>query len=325
MVECEQHSTPAEQSAFSFAICPFHHEQTGHRIGSYLPSPTHTNPTHEPFDFPSPTQATAPVAEHANRVHGDALSEQHKDRLSERSDLIARVKSRHGPVAMMRRTQIQTMLLRCQVIQATIQSIQCRLWAKTGAAAIENHYEIMRQLAYKAYSLAEGVQEHGLQARSEYWAGRACAGTDDLRAAVEHFERAKLLDPYAIGEEHLFGLTAKEKKDLDILLQKVAQCIEVKETGDVASLPSPNSRVFGKRMEQEQLYTRYGSKIRRDSYWTKGPTRPEQRTELVMSVSPSLTSQSSESSRGTDGLEDWSENEDAFDSSDWQDDVKKYW
>lgn len=225
----------------------------------------------------------------------------------------------------MRRTQIQTMLLRCQVIQATVQSIQCRPWVKNVAASIQNHYEIMKQLAYEACLLAEGVQGPGLQARSEYWAGRACAGTDDLHAAVEHFERAKLLDPYAIGEEQSFGLAAKEKKDLNVLLQKVAQCIEVKETADEASLPSPSSRVFGKRMEQEQLYIRYGNKTFRDSYWTKGPTRLEHRTELVMSVSPSLVSQSSESSRESDGLEDWSENEYAFDSSDWQDDVKKYW
>lgn len=90
----------------------------------------------------------------------------------------------------MRHTQIRMMLLRCQVLQATILSLGCRRESSKTAVAIQTHFETMQNLARQACLLSQGLNDADLLAKSEYWTGRARAC---MERQDELFNRCKTM------------------------------------------------------------------------------------------------------------------------------------
>jgi hypothetical protein len=170
------------------------------------------------------------------------------------------------------------MLMRCQVLQSILQSLEGKPWSANHNDEVFWKYEEMRELAYKARQLTEETQNMGLQARCEYWAGRACIGTDDPVAAADHLKRARMLDvsghPISTGERQIPSLTRKERLDLDALLQSTMQRIEATNNGAPActleqelmaqqlATPSPSELASKKLTAREQLYIKYGKEMR---------------------------------------------------------------
>lgn len=226
MTECEQHSAPAEQTALSFAIRPFHHEQTDHPMDLYPSPPTRDNLIHQQAATSLPPQSNAPV-DLTDSPRGDATFEQilsshsrHEDAiLQPQLDLAAYIKSLRNTILTMRRTQIQTMLLSCQMLQATIQSIECRPISNNVTTSVYNYYDSMEQLASGVCSLAEGMRDSGLQAQGVYWAAHARAGTADSDGAAEHFRRTESLATWDSSESSAFIMTKKEKRGCGVHLE----------------------------------------------------------------------------------------------------------
>jgi hypothetical protein len=246
MTECEPHSPPAEQSAFSFAICPFHHERVDHSIDVDLPSPTHIDSSYEPFIASSPTQARKSTVGKDSVRHevvpeqGPGASTKQIASLEPRTSRRAYTTSRRNPVVIMRRIQVQNMLTRCKVLDSRILSLECRPIPHKATALIQSHYETMEQLAHEAHSLAEGLKDFGLLQESESWARGARKGHE----ALNHFNRTPFFDQDgydgAFAEVQAAGSTPKENKLLDVLLQKPVQRTGDKQTIGVADPHSPD-------------------------------------------------------------------------------------
>lgn len=206
--------------------------------------------------------------------------------IEQQLDPTVHVKPRHGPVATMRRAQIQIMLMRCQVLSATIQSMLCA----PRNTSVGIHYESMRQLALEAYSVAEGVHSPGLQARCLFWAGWAYAGTGETVVAAEQLTRAKMLD---CGEERICGLTAAERRELDALLGRICLSQQTAESNRGLQI----LHVLEVPGEQEQLDSRRGDTISRDGYYS----------QELMTLGEELECALSGDSDADDGLEDGSD------------------
>ena len=239
-----------------------------HKSTTCLQSPNGTSPSHNPS-----ATITSP---HPDAARVECLDSPYTEDL--RPGYIARVKARHGPIAALRSTQLLTMLMRCQVLQSTIESIKSRPWCKNNDDAVYWKYEEMKEIAYKARQLAEATHTFEVQARCEYWTGRACAETDDLLAAEQHLKRAKLLDvpdrKASVDHGRMHGLTSNERRDLDEMLRVVAERIDARNQGvqvrtlqeELEALQSapPSLRGFVQKefTGQEQMYIKYGKNMR---------------------------------------------------------------
>ncbi|KAH8728567.1 hypothetical protein GQ44DRAFT_580307, partial [Phaeosphaeriaceae sp. PMI808] len=130
----------------------------------------------------------------------------------------------------LRQIQIRTLLMRCIVLQSTIRELERKPWTQDTLKLLRDHYSKMRVSACKARRLADSLYSRELQARCEYWTGRACGGTRDYQAAVHHFMLAINLDVEndvrSDGTLKLRGLRPAEKSDVRFLLQGVSERCE---------------------------------------------------------------------------------------------------
>lgn len=207
-----QDCVPTNVSALAFAVSPSNANYFDHRDRIYLHSQTEAQPSVASHSSPFPHyRAEKPIIKHGNSTHS-------QDSQPHQPATLSQIKARHSVITSLRRTQTQALLLRCQLLDCTIQSTSSKPWAQHGPDPTYGHYEDMRSLAFKARQLAESTQTPALQARCEYWAGRACAGTRDYRAAAEHLRRARWLDVRG-------GLRRGEKRDVEVVLRGVEACI----------------------------------------------------------------------------------------------------
>ncbi|KAL1605768.1 hypothetical protein SLS59_003572 [Nothophoma quercina] len=153
-----------------------------------------------------------------------------------------------------------------------------RPWCKNNDDAVYWKYEETKEIAYKARQLAEATHTFEVQARCEYWTGRACAETDDLLAAEQHLKWAKLLDvpdrKASLDHGRMHGLTSKERRDLDEMLRVVTERIDARDQGvqvrtlqeELEALQSAPLSLRGfelkKLTQQEQVYIKYGKNMR---------------------------------------------------------------
>lgn len=249
----EQYTIPTDQSAFTFAVRPFHSEYVDHLNNLSLPSPTESESSIEVIPIPNPPRSTElvdkPVIPQTYSPHSEHFKGYH-------TDTPARIEAKHGPIAILRCTQIQTMLMRCQILQSTIRGLEGKPWVKHRDELKYQHYQTMRELTCRARQLAEGAQHLALQARCEYWAGRACAGTNDFFAALEHFRRA--------CSGGTGGLRCEEAVDVHALLRGVEGCVEAVQRNNGVLLDSERGwcpqAELRKWTAREQSYVRCGSK-----------------------------------------------------------------
>ncbi|KAF1362715.1 hypothetical protein EJ07DRAFT_152961 [Lizonia empirigonia] len=249
----EQYTIPTDQSAFTFAVRPFYSEHVDHLINLSLPSPTETESSIEAILFPNPPESTEPLVKPVILQTYSPHSEHFK---GYQTDTPACIEAKHGPIAILRCTQIQTMLMRCQILQSAIHGLEGKPWVKHRDELMYQHYQTMRELTYKARQLAKGAQSQALQARCEYWAGCACAGTNDFFAALEHFRRA--------CSGGTGGLRCEEAVDVHALLRGVERCVEAVQRNNGVLLDSERGwsaqAELRKWTAREQLYVRCGSK-----------------------------------------------------------------
>lgn len=271
MTDCKQSTLSVGQSAFAFAVRPFNSNFIDRESSLCLLSPTETISSRRSTPTLASPGADGTGAKWVCSTH-TVGPRRHQ------SDITARVRARYGPIAILRFIQIQTMLMRCQVLQSIVQSLEGKPWSANHDDTVFWKYEEMRELAYKARPLAEETQNLGLQARCEYWAGRACVGTDDPVAAAGHLKRARMLDvsdhPFSKVERQVLSLTHNERLHLDALIQSVIQRIEAtdndapictleqKHMVQQLTTPSPSELASKKLTAREQLYVKYGKEMR---------------------------------------------------------------
>ncbi|KAF3033319.1 hypothetical protein E8E12_002695 [Didymella heteroderae] len=106
----------------------------------------------------------------------------------------------------------------------------------------------MTQLARQAFLMAQGLKDFDLLARSEYWVGRACAGTCEQNKAVENFHRTQVPDHHSHdgrdGKNQTLQMTTEESKDANVPLQKVRQRAKVQQTTEKAFLLSQSNKLL---------------------------------------------------------------------------------
>ena len=260
MTACEQHLFPAAQSASAFAVRPFGANYMNTHCDGFLLSPTEKVPTEKESPNSLSPQAGEPVVERIDPA-SDAIP-------AYRPATPTLFKPPYGPIATLRCIQIQTVLLRCQVLQTTIQSLASKPCLKTIHNPAHHHYETMTQLVHSARQLAAGTHNTQLQARCEYWAGRACAGTNDLRAAVAHLKRARALDGSGDGDTGTggggFRFTARERRERDCLLQRVVEYVEKGGDGGGVDVLLGVESAGWEFTEREKNYVQIGTKVRDD-------------------------------------------------------------
>ncbi|KAF9694607.1 hypothetical protein EKO04_007277 [Ascochyta lentis] len=156
----------------------------------------------------------------------------------------------------------------------------------------------MRKLACEAQQLAERVQSQSLLARCEYWLGSSCAGTQDFSAAVDHLKRARWL---GVPD----GLRCEEKTDIHPLLTSVERHINHAGQNNSAEwsyqnyhlqqydTPCTKEALLKSWTPQEKSYIKHGLKI----------PNFELEIRTTECATPSLTSESSNTSSSIDSIE----------------------
>ena len=123
---------------------------------------------------------------------------------------------------------IRTALSRCHIAQSAAREREQSPWLCKSASPSLRYYVRIREMAEKAQKLAKTLGSRDLQARCEYWMGRAYGGMRDWPAAAEHFALARKLDiPDEIGADgtaRLRGLKACEKDDVAFLEEYSKRC-----------------------------------------------------------------------------------------------------
>jgi hypothetical protein len=250
MTECVPHSSPAEPS---FAIRPFYHEQDELATDSSLPPLIHTDATQGlPTSF-SPSEANKIATERRDSIHREATIEDVPGQPREKHE--ARAKSHHSEVTAIRRKQIQTMLLRCQLLQATILSLECRQKSHKTAAEIQIHHETIMLLARRALLLAQGLRDADLLVAAQKLSIRANAAFNDRVEAVDHARTVWTLKPrrdneYGQGLAH--GVTANKIQGEDTSLRKMTQRNAARKLYDEAISSSRQSGFRKKKRVQSR-------------------------------------------------------------------------
>ncbi|KAH9881796.1 hypothetical protein J1614_000967 [Plenodomus biglobosus] len=133
----------------------------------------------------------------------------------------ARLKEHDSYKTKIRLIQLRTLLMRCQILQSTVNNIERKPWTHHIRNLPYTHYSKMRKIAYMARELAQRLESPELEARCEYWTGRGHGGTQDFKAAANHFRRAMTLDvetdTFPSGRPRLRGLRPNEKEDVQFL------------------------------------------------------------------------------------------------------------
>jgi hypothetical protein len=141
----------------------------------------------------------------------------------------AHLKDHDASRTRMRLVRLRTYLMRCEVLQSTVNSLERKPWTQDSNrdSELAQLYSNIRNSATKAKGLAEALQSRDLQARCEYWAGRGCGGLKDWQAALTHFSVAIKLDvpddTFAKGDPRPRGLLQHEKNDVEFLLKSVTE------------------------------------------------------------------------------------------------------
>lgn len=168
MTEYEEDLFAAEDSAFAYAVRPFLVNYT--TLQHFVPAPSFpsspSTSAHSPCEpsFPvKPPHSTSPFCTPAPE-RGLSTSS---------IEAIASIRSAH----------IRTLLLRCKVIYATMNSLK-HTSNTAKSADLRCHFaDEIQTLAHKARQLAEGIRDTDLIAKAEFWATRVEAWTAD---AVEN-------------------------------------------------------------------------------------------------------------------------------------------
>jgi hypothetical protein len=213
-------------SAFEYAMRPF------------LDTTTDDDDDEFRFRLPSPIEqgnssvATSPLFQ---PLQDDEISyasdEEEEDEEIHEDGVPTHLKEKDSFRTTMRLIQLRTLLMQCTILLATVQELERKPWVVDRKRPHHWYYSKMRRLSYKAFSLAQLLESQDLQARCEYWLGRACGGTRDYQAAEEHFKLAVQLDVpndrHKNGTTRLRGLRPAEKADVRFLLNSV--CARQKE------------------------------------------------------------------------------------------------
>jgi hypothetical protein len=145
----------------------------------------------------------------------------------------APIKRRSEFASRIRHIALQTALVQCTMLQNTVQQLERRPWEVTATHTARWHYEKMCALACTARQLSQALESRGLQARSEYWAGRGCGGMRDYQAGEAHFRDAILLQKLnendTSGTSRPKGLLPTELEDIDFLLESCRARLEDQE------------------------------------------------------------------------------------------------
>lgn len=147
--------------------------------------------------------------------------------------------------------QLRYLLVRCLVLQCTIDDLEHKPWTHEPGHSPYTYYSKIKHLAYKARQLGVALESQGLQARCEYWAGRGCGGTQNWNASIEHFTLAIKLDrqneTLSNGGLRPQGLKPLEKEDVFFLLNHVKKRYGnwLKKTADARDAAQYESRLTG--------------------------------------------------------------------------------
>ncbi|KAF3043063.1 hypothetical protein E8E11_000236 [Didymella keratinophila] len=254
MTECEPDPPPAEQSALSFAIRAFHHEQVDGVSDRPQPPHIQINATQDlPTSF-SPSEANGIATERRDSIHRETLPEKEPEAIIAQDDPDrprakhdVRAKSPSSTVTTMRRMQVQAMLSRCQLLQATILSLDCRQKSHKTAAEIQTHHETMEQLARRALLMAQDLRGPDLLARAEDWSACANTGIDGQAEAIKHRKTMRVLDQTCHdiegGKDQVPGTTAKRSREDDVSLRTSTRYSATKQVCDGVVSPSRRSGV----------------------------------------------------------------------------------
>ncbi|KAJ8114161.1 hypothetical protein OPT61_g3884 [Boeremia exigua] len=227
------------------------------RFTSPLPSPKPSIATREASPSSLPHSIGAPVS------WSDSVQSKGISRCS--LEYQVRSKTAHPIIANLRDNQVQTILLRCQVLQRTINIFAHRPWTANGHKMRFRYAERMQDLAHKARQLAAGLKDPGLQIRCEFWAGCASAAADDLSVAMYHFETVR---------GHDFGLLPQERRNFDLVLLAMER---LRDAGNIDSISyhdfsealDPVLSVRDVFTTSEKRYIKYGTKAVVDAPWSR--------------------------------------------------------
>ncbi|KAJ4990922.1 hypothetical protein SVAN01_03493 [Stagonosporopsis vannaccii] len=219
---------PLDQPALPFALRPFNtnHAEDYPKIISGSPA-AHTEIHKQGFCLPPLAPDGIPVSQ-IDSLYSKDESQQHLETPAH-MEILSKL------FGSLRRKEAIGLLMRCQVLQLTLDSIAHKSWAADSERLQLRHAENMSVLTSKALQLAQGLQDRGLQARAEFWAARACIAAtrkdaDDVPGAMRHIKRAKLLNAFTGStetfRENVNGLMPKEKQELDSLLNSVRHAEE---------------------------------------------------------------------------------------------------
>jgi hypothetical protein len=209
---------PKYMSAFEYAISAYLGDHVDRRTYLQLPSPKLPNAVSE---------LTSPIIPH---FEGDKVSDAVIEKDETKKDvpeykIHPHLTEQNNIRTSIRFMHLRTLLMQCTVLQSTVRDLERQCWRKDVARLPYRYYSKMRQLAFKARQLAEELNSQDLEARCEYWAGRACGGTKDYQEAIRHFESAINLDVqnymHPSGRLQLRGLRPREKDDVRFLLDRV--------------------------------------------------------------------------------------------------------
>lgn len=206
---------PKYVSAFDYAMRPFLDARAddSHERLLRLPLPTHQVVS---------SSRRLPLPDAADTVYDSNAEEVIKEEELTECSTPSHLWKEDAFTTTMQHTQLSVYLMHCVTLQSIIDQVHGEPWKSSQNQRAAWYYGKMVELAYKARPLAEALKSDELQARCEYWAGRACGGSRDYSAAEEHFNQAILLDlpndKYNDGRARRRGLLPKEKADVRFLL-----------------------------------------------------------------------------------------------------------
>jgi hypothetical protein len=135
----------------------------------------------------------------------------------------APIKKRSEFASRIQHVAIQTALVQCTMLQNTVQQLGRRPWDISVTHTARWHYVKICALAFRAIQLSQALESRGLQARSEYWAGRGCAGMRHYQAAEAHFRETiqlqKLSQDDGSGTLQPQGLLPTELENVAFLIE----------------------------------------------------------------------------------------------------------
>jgi hypothetical protein len=218
-INMSTHDTQPLNSPPFHDVLPSYISADKHTRLDKLAVPLSSTTSAEPYDCVS--ALIPPFREEDGSVH----SRQYKD--GSFDGIPAHLRDHDAVRTRMRLIRFRIYLMRCEVLQSTINALERKSWGKNldRSDTLDCYYSKIRHQARKLQQLAEALDSLGLQARCEYWTGRGNGGLKDWEAAKSYFAAAIKLDvpnvTYASGRTQQRGLLQHEKDDVESLLQSV--------------------------------------------------------------------------------------------------------